>query len=1013
MRNLAWTPVLLALALTGCPDKDTGDTDDGTDTEVGTDPDTDTEADTEADTDPPGPQVGDVAFFEGFETDGIAFPDGWVATTAEGANADVFWKLCETGVDCDGNFGAELNLADGEYYAAIDADGDGSSGLADGELYQGTLTSAAIDLSEYGDFNIVMTLDQYYRDLNDVDAASIEVSSDDGATWIVIQDHPAIDIDTERDNNSTANGPCPSIYDMSAYAGETIQLRFNYTAGWDWWFMVDNIQMVLADTVPALPTPDAWTCPLEVCDDATDNDLDFFTDCGDADCAEDALCTDVCVAEAIALPATGQGATPVDMTSNLDWASGPDCSTGSGSELVFSIDAEAGDVIVASELNSSFDGVIRITDGCTAGTATCLASVDSGDSATFTAVDAGTYYVVIEGYSSSESDDFEYVIGLNPADAEDCTSGIDDDLDGAIDCADSECSDEAQCIEVCDSGLDEDADGLIDCDDLDDCFNTVECPYECPADAPVAFVDGLFEDSGDFADLEALPYGDGEDCGYANGLGKIWQVSLEANSQYLFEAIGDTDTVVRLLDTCAPGDACLDSSDTPEELRYATGDTPETVYFVMEAYFSSTTTGPWAVAMTLLDNEICTTDVDEDLDGDIGCDDSDCAMDVACYELDCTDGVSGDDDDLIDCMDPDCDDSVDCVELDCADGIDNDLDGDIDCLDTQCLGTAACPEIECDDGLDNDDDSAIDCADSDCDAEEICYECPTELTLPATFTGSDFATDYPDMWKFTSGGGCQGTGSGDGAGDAVFPVFANAGDTISLTHNVDSTDWALNVTTDGCNPAQSENTCVYSDDDPDNYSFVAEESGIYNLNLTTYSSTGSDAYDFTIDVVAPEQCDTTEDEDLDGDAGCDDSECTYTPDCYTCAAAETTLPATFTGDNWEVDNPDVFNFPSGSGCRTSGTGELAITLDLAIGDVVDFTDNDGADLQLSVSTDFCAPAPDIECVFSDDDESGAGTGIDNYSYTAEESGLHYFVLTAFSFSSSRAYDFSVDVTPAP
>ena len=45
-----------------------------------------------------------------------------------------------------------------------------------------------------------------------------------------------------------------------------------------------------------------------------------------------------------------------------------------------------------------------------------------------------------------------------------CDNGEDDDNDGDVDCADSECP---RCIEICDNGVDDDFDGDVDADDLD------------------------------------------------------------------------------------------------------------------------------------------------------------------------------------------------------------------------------------------------------------------------------------------------------------------------------------------------------------------------------------------------------------------------------------------------------------------------------------------------------------------------------------------------------------------
>ena len=57
---------------------------------------------------------------------------------------------------------------------------------------------------------------------------------------------------------------------------------------------------------------------------------------------------------------------------------------------------------------------------------------------------------------------------------------------------------------------------------------------------------------------------------------------------------------------------------------------------------------------------------------------------------------------------------------DCDNGTDDDGDGDIDCEDSDC---PACPEI-CDNGIDDDEDGAADCDDTDCSGAEPCRALP-------------------------------------------------------------------------------------------------------------------------------------------------------------------------------------------------------------------------------------------------------------------------------------------------
>jgi hypothetical protein len=94
-----------------------------------------------------------------------------------------------------------------------------------------------------------------------------------------------------------------------------------------------------------------------------------------------------------------------------------------------------------------------------------------------------------------------------------CTNNIDDDGDGAVDCADAECSEEEACLPVaaygvpfdnenCSDGFDNDFDGLTDCADTGDCLEDPACLAQ-PEYAAV------FEDCGDDQDND----GDGDiDC---------------------------------------------------------------------------------------------------------------------------------------------------------------------------------------------------------------------------------------------------------------------------------------------------------------------------------------------------------------------------------------------------------------------------------------------------------------------------------------------------------------------
>jgi hypothetical protein len=74
------------------------------------------------------------------------------------------------------------------------------------------------------------------------------------------------------------------------------------------------------------------------------------------------------------------------------------------------------------------------------------------------------------------------------------------------------------------------------------------------------------------------------------------------------------------------------------------------------------------------------------------------------------------------------------VVEDCTNGVDDDGDGAVDCDDSDCAADPACEsqcddtETSCTDGIDNDCDNATDCADSDCADDAACATDVCELT---------------------------------------------------------------------------------------------------------------------------------------------------------------------------------------------------------------------------------------------------------------------------------------------
>jgi hypothetical protein len=138
----------------------------------------------------------------------------------------------------------------------------------------------------------------------------------------------------------------------------------------------------------------------------------------------------------------------------------------------------------------------------------------------------------------------------------------------------------------------------------------------------------------------------------------------------------------------------------------------------------------------------CADGLDNDCDGAIDADDTDCCPDAdgdgfndaACGGTDCNDGdaainpaaselctdvVDNDCDGAIDCADSDCDsDPACCPDFD-GDGFTDAACGGLDCNDNDAAINPFASEL-CSDTVDNDCDGDVDCADGDCAADPAC-----------------------------------------------------------------------------------------------------------------------------------------------------------------------------------------------------------------------------------------------------------------------------------------------------
>lgn len=210
-----------------------------------------------------------------------------------------------------------------------------------------------------------------------------------------------------------------------------------------------------------------------LCGDGFDNDADGATDCADASCTASPACLTSC-ADAIVSASCGYLGTSIQTTTN-SFLTYP-CATGTWpqSDVIVSFTpTETGVAKISMFTNNPNAILVLLADDCETGT--CLGSWDVTpmhfyEAAEFPVVAGTTYFLVFDGNVSGatpgqpESLDQLEITCSSP---EVCDDGVDNDLDGDIDCADADCAAlPCEAVEtLCDDGIDNDGDGDIDCAD--------------------------------------------------------------------------------------------------------------------------------------------------------------------------------------------------------------------------------------------------------------------------------------------------------------------------------------------------------------------------------------------------------------------------------------------------------------------------------------------------------------------------------------------------------------------
>ena len=510
----------------------------------------------------------------------------------------------------------------------------------------------------------------------------------------------------------------------------------------------DGDGLVDCDDPDCINDPSCQAEP-EDCDDGIDNDGDGLVDCEDPDCALDPSCGEVVGCEPIGGIDCGGTVSSTTVGADDNWQDycGAGMDGWSGGESIWTFQADQDGPVEVAAFGFGWDLDLTVLEGVLTddgeiGCApeNCVATSWSppekpGEFTEFEAQANRVYFIVLDGWAG-QSGEFELQVQC-------AIGGIETD---------------------CGDGLDNDGDGRVDCDD-DDCFGSPDCGGDgfcqplggvaCPA----TIITG---DTGGPDATNAVLDWCGE--GFDGWTGPEIAYSFTPNQTGLVQInagglSADLDMVVLLADpTAPPGQEC--DADLCVDQSFSGGQQPEFIEFqafqgteyiiALDGWDGAVSGFQLVVDCGGGPGEICDDGVDNDGDGAIDCDDTDCFFSPDCLggAEDCFNGIDDDADGLIDCDDiPDCQAAPgcdygggDCCTDNGSPGCENDLGEDcvcaadpfccesgwdalcVDVYENQCGGSCGgqLPETACADGIDNDNDTLIDCNDADCFLDPNC-----------------------------------------------------------------------------------------------------------------------------------------------------------------------------------------------------------------------------------------------------------------------------------------------------
>ena len=193
----------------------------------------------------------------------------------------------------------------------------------------------------------------------------------------------------------------------------------------------------------------------EVCNNKKDDDGDGAVDCADPDCKNFPACITIKCKASVNfgnIAPKGSKATRTMTTSGTKDTYTSPCAVPGGGEVVGSFTLTGKADVKLDYTQNSGDHVFAlfragVAEACNANPKGCF-DPKSKKTGTFSlkALDAGTYYLIAEAFAKTLEGKVTVTLSTGPGSSKEvCNNGVDDDLDGATDCADLDCTFHVSC----------------------------------------------------------------------------------------------------------------------------------------------------------------------------------------------------------------------------------------------------------------------------------------------------------------------------------------------------------------------------------------------------------------------------------------------------------------------------------------------------------------------------------------------------------------------------------------